>query len=548
MKALGIALLLLAVTSCQLRGDPGASTADQHRDDWKSGALPPDAGSVLDAGESAPGTEICDGWDNDGDGDIDEETGGGACSLAAGGTGIAHCLRGALVCLECAPGQVRVGECPCSGDRIDICLDDGTWYAGSCDGCEQPEQPCECTPGELMVQRCDTCSGPDCGATCVGTTLTCNEHCLWEPIAACTAMNPQCNSDQQLDEPCGKCGHRHKRCDGCFWTESACLDQGACLPGEVRTVPCAESQCAPGLVATIECNAQCEWGPPAACTGCAIGAVVEREIPCLPGRDCGHTVERTTCVEDHSVPVCGDSAELKVGIQHSEIIGECRIECVPGTLERCQLDDGRGGVREIGCDDHCQLTGVSEPCGASSSSCPPGEVRRTSIPCGCGVSYTRVETCNPDGYGWSSSSEGRELCPECSTGQTRTVSCTTPQGGCGQGTLVCDSQCQYPANPNTCLPLDEACTPGQTQVEQRSCGANTCGLTYSITRTCLASGCGWSGEAEDRSRCPSCQAGQQRETSQLCRPEYGAACGYVKQVCDLNSCQWTDMACPPCNG
>lgn len=548
---LGLVLFLtfvLSLASCQARGEPGASTADQHLDDWKSGPQSPDAGQGADAGEHSVGNEVCDGWDNDGDLEIDEGTSGGACTAASGNAGSARCLHGELICFECAPGDTRVGDCPCGSSRIDLCLDDGSWYQGSCDSCQQPEQPCECTPGELLVQRCDSCSGPDCGASCVGTTLSCNEHCRWETIAACAAMNPQCNSDQQLDEPCGKCGHRHKSCDGCFWTESACQEQGTCMPGEVRTVPCAESECAAGLVATIECNQQCEWAPASACSGCAIGAVVERELECMPGHDCGHTIERTSCVADGSVAVCGGSSALAVGKQMTEIIGECQIECVPGTVERCQLDDGRGGVREIGCSDQCVLTGIVEACGATNASCVPGEQQRRGIPCGCGISYTRVETCSPDGYGWISSNEGRELCPECVTNAQRSVSCTTAQGGCGQGTLICDSQCSYPADPDVCVPLDEACAPGETQVEQRACGASACGITFTITRECLPSGCGWSGDVEDRSACPSCSAGEQRVTDRLCQPSYGAACGYVKQVCDLNSCQWTDMACPPCNG
>lgn len=536
--------LVLALVACTPRGGDGdpAQGDPAAWGSWKSGSTSRDGGSG--GGFEEPGgvgDEICDGWDNDLDGEIDEGTDGVDCAIPGGGQGQTVCLRGHLQCMECPPGAQKNENCGCGIDRIDLCSPEGRWIVGPCDSCEVPVLECQCNPGEEMFRRCDDCSGADCGATCVGATFRCGEDCQWTQLTACEAKVPQCMGDTTRIEECGRCGSRELTCDGCFWSYERCEDQGACFPGETQKAPCYGADCTEGFVAELGCTDQCVWETPITCSGCAVGDVNDRPEPCLTGYQCGSYIKRNTCV-GHSLQICGGDAQLVEGEWVESTVGVCDIECVPGTTEFCVLADGRAGEREIGCDNTCHLTGSPSACGASSGSCVPGTVVEYDEDCGCGTMVHVVKTCRAGGDGWSEQAN-RSQCPECRPGQSEQVNCSTSGGQCGQASKSCSSACTWQA-PSSCNPRPDACTPGQEQVTEASCGPNTCGRTARHVRRCRSDGCGWE-EFDDRSQCPACSAGGTRDTGQLCVPGT-PACGSVQQYCNA-SCSWETQPCRSCD-
>ncbi len=510
---------------------------------------------ALLANEGGP-AEVCDGFDNDGDGAIDEETGGGDCATSDGRDGTLLCVRGELICQSCTAGETRELECPCGPNRIDLCDDTGHWQRGTCDGCSDETRPaCErygaCTPNQVRVQRCDTCTGGgDCGVDCVGAQWLCSSECEWVQQTECNIYEEvQCGEDDVMVVACGRCGQQIIRCDGCFWTYEECEGEGVCSPGEQRLTACGDANCLPGYYATLECDATCEWEPPAACNGCAPGIHEEVE-PCVVGAFCGERITRTVC-SGEEVPICGGADTLVVGSARTEVIQECpEILCLPGqTLPgaSCTTDLGECGTEKIECSNSCDWVTT---CVANPEACIPGMVNETTFPCGansCGTEYTVTDTCRLDGCGWDFLTGSTvDQCPACDAGEQLQQDCVTDLGECGTKTIACSADtCQWPTwESAACEPNPTACVPGEQQETIYSCGANRCGATYSVvTGACQADGCGWDNTiASTQDECPTCDAGQQYQES--CLSDLGE-CGTRTFTCTSDTCEWQNSGCVP---
>ncbi len=532
--------------------DAGASASDGEA--WEAGPVTPTSeltndptsDPLSDDPAATPIAEVCDGWDNDGDGEIDEGTSGDPCALPTGGVGTASCVGGDLLCEACTPGTVREEACGCGTNRIDVCGPDGAWRLGACDGCQTPNEPCECTPGVETTRRCDTCSGDACGTTCSGATWQCNDACEWVQLSGCEPLNPECNRDQVLHEPCGLCGTRRVVCDGCFWSAEVCEGEGTCTPGDARAVPCFDQECIEGYASSITGDDQCQWEAPMTCAGCSLGLVEESVEPCVPGYDCGEIVVQTVCVAESSIEICEGYDSVTIGILETTELGECDIVCIPGqaTTEDCTLADGRAGTREIVCADTCAW-GVPGDCGATTSSCIPETVDVEPRTCGtgaCAGSYDRVRTCRLDGSGWSTTTEN-DTCPQCSQGETRSVSCTTSLGECGTRTASCDgTTCTWGDPTGECMARSSSCIPDTVETREESCGGDTCGATYTVTRRCKSNGCGWT-ETRDQSGCPECSPSETQSQSCITADN---RCGHQEKTCSNSTCSWSNWsACQP---
>jgi hypothetical protein len=253
----------------------------------------------------------------------------------------------------------------------------------------------------------------------------------------------------------------------------------------------------------------------------------------MPGYPlCGSVTDVYECLAAETVSVCGGESSLTRGDEDVvATIGECHVECIPGTREPCTTATGAPGTRVV-CGNDCRPIEGAE-CVGSTSGCPAGEVQE--VACGCGA--VRVRTC---GAGGSWGSWDASACPACFAGATRDVSCGG-SGTCG-GTRsdTCSAECVWVEG--VCEAEPQVCTPGSTQTNVGSCGG-ACGVTYTETRTCLSSGCGWSAWTSDEGEvCASvCMPGETRPTDRNCNPAI-PGCPNIQQLCNA-ACTWVDLPC-----
>jgi hypothetical protein len=514
-----------------------------------------DAGHSADASidpgadEPEPLAEICDGVDNDSDGEIDEGTGGEACQAPGGDQGTRSCVQGELICVVCQPGEIRETPCNCEITRVDICGPDGTWRLGACDPCEDPEPPpcgfcgqldmegtCvdggECQPEDVMYRRCDDCpEGTGCGqATCVGEKWECGQDCMWHKLQGCAIRPSECDRDTRLLVPCGQCGQQTLECDGCFFNRSDCREHGSCFPGATTLTPCFDRACEEGFGETFTCSDDCEWEG-AMCQGCAPGTYSEK-VDCVHGHPlCGQRDYVWECVlalpESECLPAIGEE------VNH-HYVGECPpTVCYPGQrrTQACWLDNGMGGESVSTCRNDCTWSDYG-PCHGGNNSCIPGEQTVTDTNCGCGVVYQTIKTCQADGMGWDTQVVGMENCPECQPGSSYTQSCTS-SGTCGTQTVSCNQDCEWTTS--QCNPQPGGCVNGST--ESRSCTA-TCGPGHA-TYTCY--NCSWVQTGTCVEDNPGqCTPGDTRTVQ--CNPE---GCPQRQDTCNT-SCVWVEGNCPPC--
>ncbi len=462
--------------------------------------------------QAGPRDEVCDGLDNDLDGETDEDTGDGQpCTSENGLAGTWRCVAGDRVCQDCRPGDVRTRSCGCGGDTEDACNNAGRWVIGACGCPDLTDDSCaldpECQPGEERVRRCDACvAGQDCGSSCMGALFRCTSACTWQQVGGCEVRPPSCDRDLVRVEECGKCGRREVTCDGCFFVESPCSDQGACRPGDSQAVSCFDNACVEGYAASVRCNEQCSWEP-RSCEGCAIGPPRDVDILCVDGHaECGRRVVRSHCELQRTVTSCEGTA-LAIGQDSTEtVLDECANVVAAGF-------------------------------------CTPSEVTTQLLSCGpnaCGRSRTLTRTCLANGCGATEVVSGS--CPTCSEGQTYQRACTTATGGCGSQSVTCDSTCEW-GDVSECVQVPDTCVAGSEIVDEISCGPNACGRTITRIRTCPGNGCGWSETTVGS--CGSCTDGQ--NDSRACTTAAGA-CGLQSRGCAAG-CEWGAWSdCTPIAG
>ena len=509
--------------------------------------------------------EICDGFDNDHDGEVDEGIDGTPCTVdGKKGIGSASCVNGVLSCILCTPGEQRTVSCGCAQERVDTCMSDGSWMEGTCDGCSEGEKPCDlCIPGEQIVRRCDGCpEGVDCGAACIGSVWECTKGCKWEQVSTCKPMTPTCSGDMAVLEPCGNCGLRRKACDGCFWSSDLCMDQGNCKPGTNIQTPCFGKNCKEGLYLSQTCSQECKWVKPKDCSGCEPG-VRTRKQNCVSGQpQCGQMTIEETCTIVRETEICGGEKKLPIGQLTMKYLDRCPYNlCVPGRSQTlpCKTATGESGVQKSTCDNDCTWGKPSE-CDPGGTTCPTSqqcEANKTTEAqksCGantCGKTYTEKRTCTTSGCGFSVTTTATTDCPECAAGQTQKIYCKTPSGQCGYITIKCNASCEWENKPQAgitsdkCVANANSCVPGTGKTDYQSCGDNTCGAKYPRNYKCVSTGCGWQFVSEDRSACPSCKPGEAEMTQTLCKEGF-PKCGYVQRKCNADTCQWQTLPCPTC--
>jgi len=221
-------------------------------------------GQLVCIGATSPGTEMCNGLDDDCDGDIDNDAVCPPDSYCIEGGCRTQCLSGEFPC----PGGYICQEHDVDGQLVRICM------PGAC---------LNCAPGEV-------CQNDQCVDLCANVQCDPGQECVYGECRDCHTIGcpdgQVCYEGACQDDPCAAaaCDPVNEYCDG-----------GACVP------VCADHECPSGQ----RCGAGGQCGPDACvdviCAPgeyCADGACAPDNCPlvfCPPGQVC---VPPGECVSD----------------------------------------------------------------------------------------------------------------------------------------------------------------------------------------------------------------------------------------------------------
>ena len=497
--------------------------------------------------------EVCDGLDNDCDGQTDE---GSLC--AGSGNCSGECVAAKCICPSgcsdcqgtCLPDIVfatDVDNCGFCGHVCDlnhaglhgcddgvccplVCEDGFKNCNGSCsDGCEWEVAPETCDGVDNDCnQLTDEGLLPDCAApkTCFNGTCVCppDQPQLTEcPDGDCADLATDANDCGFCGNDCATLGWDHVAVYSCKGGQCGIQN---CQPPWVDADGDEFNGCECQKTASIElcdgvdndCDSQTDEAPLTACNNpkLCLGGLCICD-PATPGLiDCGFA----QCVDTQSNPLhCGgcNLACQVPGVQNQVCQGgECVVGgCLPG-LKDCNglLDDGCEFVVAPetcnGFDDNCD--GLKD----EAFECSPGQEKQEA----CGDCGSRTLTCLA-GCFWSAgdcSTEGI-----CTPGEVADEVC----GKCGERQRTCTDQCSW-AEWGQCTGQG-ACVPGQIDTD-------ACGSCGSRQRICSGS-CEWGswGACSDQGVCVPGDS-----ETQAC-----GVCGSQTRTC-TGLCGWSEWG--PCSG
>jgi hypothetical protein len=325
-----------------------------------------------------PMVEVCDGWDNDCDGVIDEDCASEPCATDADCARGEACIDGLCQPLcecqmnaDCPAGQI-CQACQCvPGDCPDA---DGDGYyscRGDCDDINpavNPAAPEIC--GDYLDNDCDGIVDDGCGGLPCASDADCpaGEMC-WDGMC----VPGRCGTDSECGAGLACCAglcadllFDPRNCGACGMSCAAgerCL-QGACAGGD----PCGGITCAPGFVCESgvcvpECNCRTD-------SDCAQGQVC-LDCQCRPACDCRADSECDDGDPD-TTDLCRDCRCEHSGCVDRDGDGFCAdVDCDdgnsavnPAALETCadSLDNDCDGLVDEDCGTPCRL----------DSDCPAG--------------------------------------------------------------------------------------------------------------------------------------------------------------------------------
>jgi hypothetical protein len=551
-----------------------------------------------DCDATLPEDDLCDGMDNDCDGEIDEGTcdDGNPCTqdICNGADG---CSNEPLTGGPCEDGDVctiadhcDAGACvgtPVLCDDGNFCTDDFCDESGGCafepntTDCDDGD-PCtvgdECLDGACggFALACDCQMDADClalwdGNLCNGT-LFCDQkempyQCAVQPGTPVTCPEPEGKDAICLAPVCtpesGKCSfvptHEGFACDdGDACTIGDSCANGICTPGIAANCndgnPCTDDACdedtgcthAPNQAPCDDDNA-CTTGDTCAGGGCAAGdAVVCDDDNVCTTDSCD---SQNGCFFVPAPGACDDGNACTVG-------DSCQDgKCVPAGSLNC--DDG-----DVCTNDSCDLV---QGCVhlLNAAPCDDSDICTTGDHCHLGECISSGElTCNDNNPCTDDSCNANSGCQfvansaACDDGNACTVTDACVGGACkGSGALFCDDDnlctndvcdpaagCVFTVNT---LPCDDgdACTIGDT------CAGGTCSGTGDLVcnddNPCTDDSCDANSGCQFVPNSVACDDGDACTTADTCSDSQCVG-GPAPDCDDENVC--TDDACEPKTG
>ncbi len=487
-------------------------------------------------GEVRPQPEICDGVDNDCDGEVDEDPAQSLCDDGIKCNGVEVC---------------DAGECR-GGEPVDCTHLDGACYTGICqekDGsCAQRvvEDGTSCEDGNFCTVE-GICAQGVCESSprdCSGAGDQCNEgicdaqaeECVPRPLADDTACDDGlfCTVSDSCQD--GVCEGNTRDCsaedDQC--NDGVCDEQaGACVPEPVAD----DSPCDDGQYCTVgeSCQqGQCTGGSPRECSAlggsCRSGTCDEQLDSCtgdpLPdGTACTNSQFCTVNDECQAGScVAGDPRDC------SAAGDQCNDGVCDESQNRCEPSPKPDGTT---CDDDrfCTVGDVctSGSCGGSSRDCSAAGDQ-----CNDGTCDENADACVPQPVSDGTACDDNLFC---------TVGDTCSAGSCDGSARTCDfagDQC----NDGICDEDVDSCV-AQPLSDGTSCSD---GLFCTVNDECVSGSC--NGQTRDCSAAAGndpCATGVCNESNSSCEAEYDSSCCDTSVDNDLDGSNQCDD-CDDTNG
>lgn len=398
--------------------------------------------------------EICDGWDNDCDDDIDEgidfagdEANCGACGVVCdpdAATG--ECVEGACVIVSCGDGNWDIdGE-----------AENGCEYACEVVGdevCDGNDEDCDGIVDEGVELLTDPLNCGECGEVCAfdGAAALCiGGECA---IGECEEGLANCNGFSE--DGCEVVlGTDVEHCGGCelacgFDNAGASCEEGACVIGDCEDgfANCngefddgCEVELATALLHCGECENICAFETTGA--ACEAGECVP--TGCGPGRlDCDEDLVLNGCeVDSTSDPAhcgrCGSACAFANAAATCEssacVMGACEgdfADCRGGAGDGCETDTGNDVDNCGACGRRCSFDNAAASC--VDGACVMGECAAGWADCvngdtdGC---ETRIDTDVDNCGGCGAVCEFTGAAGICSDGECSIGACEADRADC----------------------------------------------------------------------------------------------------------------------